>query len=115
MKIAVTATENSLDGMIDPRFGRCKYFIIVEVEGDKIKEYEGIKNPAATAMSGAGIQAAQIVASKNVNIVITGNVGPNAIRALSMAGIKIVSGVDRITVKDAVERYLKGELKETST
>ncbi|HDH45079.1 MAG TPA: dinitrogenase iron-molybdenum cofactor biosynthesis protein [Thermococcus sp.] len=114
MKIAVSAMADNMDAMVDARFGRCAYFVIVEVEGNKIKGYEVIKNPGVTAIGGAGIQAAQIVVGKGVDVVITGNVGPNAFRALSTAGIKIVAGVGGITVKDAIDRYLKGELKETS-
>lgn len=64
MKIVVSATGNSLDAMVAPVFGRCAYFIIVEAEGGEMKSYEGIENPGAKAMSGAGIQAAQIIANK---------------------------------------------------
>jgi predicted Fe-Mo cluster-binding NifX family protein len=32
MKIAVSAAGNTLDSLVDPRFGRCAYFIIADVE-----------------------------------------------------------------------------------
>ena len=113
MKIAVSATAEGLDAAIDVRFGRCAYFTIVEVEDSSIKGSESIKNPGVAAMRGAGIQAAQIVASKGVKVVITGNIGPNAFAALAQTGIKIVTGVFGVSVKEAVEKYLKGELQET--
>jgi predicted Fe-Mo cluster-binding NifX family protein len=47
-------------------------------------------------------------------VVLTGNVGPNAFQALSSAGIKIVTGASG-TVREVIERYKRGELKETST
>jgi predicted Fe-Mo cluster-binding NifX family protein len=47
-------------------------------------------------------------------VVITGNVGPNVFQALSAAGIKIVTGAYG-TVREAVEKYKKGELKGTSS
>lgn len=106
---------DNLDAMVDARFGRCAYFAIVEVEGKEIKDSEMIENLGVRAMGGAGIQAAQIIASKGVEVLISGNIGPNAFGVLSQAGIKIVTGVGGITVKDAVQRYLKGELKETKT
>jgi len=114
MKIAVSAMGNTLDSMVDPRFGRCAYFIIVDAEGDEIKNFEAIQNQGVNAMGGAGIQAAQLVANKGVEVVISGNMGPNSFGVLSQTKIKVITGIGGISVKDAVEKYIKGELKETS-
>ena len=112
MKIAISASGNSLDANVDPRFGRCAYFIIIETEGNEIKSHEFVSNQAIQTMRGAGIQAAQTVANKGAEVVITGNIGPNAFNVLSQTGIKVVTGVSG-KVKEVVEKYLKGELKET--
>jgi len=109
MKVCVSAVANSLDAQLDPRFGRCPYFVIVDSES---MHFEAIPNMASGVTGGAGIQAAQIIANKGVKVVITGNVGPNAFQALSAAGIKIVTGAFG-TVREAVEKYKKGELRET--
>jgi predicted Fe-Mo cluster-binding NifX family protein len=109
MKICVTATSNSLDAPVDPRFGRCPYFVIVD---SKTMQFEAIPNIASSATGGAGIQAAQTIANKGAGVLITGNVGPNAFQALSAAGIKIVTGASG-TVREVVEKYKKGELRET--
>ncbi|HDN83477.1 MAG TPA: dinitrogenase iron-molybdenum cofactor biosynthesis protein [Candidatus Altiarchaeales archaeon] len=114
MKIAVSSTGGSLDAMVDPRFGRCSYFVIVNVENNEIKDFEAVENPAAMAIGGAGIQAAQLVANKGVQAVITGNIGPNAFQVLSMAGIRIFHGFGT-TVKDAVNRFLRNELEEITS
>ena len=111
MKICVTATADGLDAQIDPRFGRCPYFVIVDSE---TMEFEAIPNIASGSVSGAGIQAAQTVASKGVKVLITGNVGPNAFQALSAGGIKVVTGAFG-NVREVVEKYKSGELKETSS
>jgi len=111
MKVAVSATEGNLDAQIDPRFGRCQYFVIVDTDS---MEYEAVSNASAMASGGAGIQAAQNVAKMGVEAVITGNVGPNAFQTLSASGIKIVTGASGI-VRDAVERFGKGELGETTS
>jgi len=74
--------------------------------------FEAVPNPASGAVGGAGIQAVQIIASKGAKVVITGNVGPNAFQALSAAGIKIITGAYG-TVREVVEKYRRGELKET--
>ncbi|RLI67419.1 hypothetical protein DRO91_10250, partial [Candidatus Heimdallarchaeota archaeon] len=106
-------TEGKLEAAVSPVFGRCRYFVIAEIEGNEIKGTEIIENPAATAATGAGIQAAQLVANKGVKVVITGHVGPNAISALKVAGIEVVL-VSGISVKDALDKYAKGELKPSS-
>jgi predicted Fe-Mo cluster-binding NifX family protein len=111
MRICVSASANSLDASVDPRFGRCPYFIIVDSE---TLQFEAVPNPASGAVGGAGIEAAQIIASKGAKVVITGNVGPNAFQALSAAGIKIITGAYG-TVREVVEKYRRGELKETSS
>jgi len=109
MKICVSAASNSLDSPIDPRFGRCPYFVIVDSEN---MQFEAVPNMASDATGGAGIQAAQTIASQGAEVLITGNVGPNAFQALSAAGIKIVTGVSG-TVREVVEKYKRGELRET--
>ena len=110
MKICVTASAESLESQVDPRFGRCQYFIIVNTD---TMTFEATSNVSAGAMSGAGIQAAQDVVKKSVQAVITGSVGPNAFQVLSSAGIKILTGAAG-TVREAVERFKKGQLQETT-
>ena len=111
MKICATSTGNSLDAQIDPRFGRCAYLVIVDSE---TMQFEAIPNIAAGAAGGAGIQAAQIIASKGVRLLLTGNVGPKAFQALAAAGIEIVTGAFG-TVLDSVERFKRGELRKTGS
>jgi predicted Fe-Mo cluster-binding NifX family protein len=109
MKVIVTATKDTLDGPVDPRFGRCQYFITVDT--DKL-EYTVMENSQKNAMGGAGVQAAQTVANAQVDAVITGSVGPNAFQTLNVAGVKIFTRANG-TVKDAVEAFKNGLLQET--
>jgi predicted Fe-Mo cluster-binding NifX family protein len=105
MKICITSQGNNLDSQVDPRFGRCQYFIIVDPE---TMEFEVIENPNTNAFGGAGTDSAQLIASKGAEIVLTGDVGPNASRALESAGIKVVTGITG-SVKDIIEKYKKGD------
>lgn len=109
MKICVTAQADNLEAQVDPRFGRCQYFIIVDTETNK---FEAIENSSISAMGGAGIQSGQLIASKGVKAVLTGNVGPNAFNTLQAADLDVIVGVSG-SVKEAVEKYKKGELKPT--
>ena len=111
LKIAVSAETESLDAQIDPRFGRCQCFVIVDSETMGV---EAIPNTSQSAASGAGIQAAQTIANKGVKLVITGRVGPNAYQVLAAAGIEIITGVYG-TVRDAVETFKSGQLRDTTT
>ena len=107
MKICVTSQGADLDAAVDPRFGRCQYFIIVDTDS---LEFEAIQNPNIDSMGGAGVQSGQFMANKDVKAVLTGNVGPNAFQTLKAAGIKVFIGASG-TVKEAVDKYKKGELK----
>ncbi len=110
-KICITSSGPTLDSMVDPRFGRCAYFIIADPE---TYAFEAVSNEAAMASGGAGIRAAQTVASKDVDAVLTGSVGPNAFPALQDAGIKILSGVSGM-VRTAIENYNKSGFQELTT
>jgi len=110
-KICVTSSGTTLDSMVDPRFGRCAYFIIADPE---TYDFEAVPNEAASFAGGAGIRAAQIVVAKNVEAILTGSVGPNAFPALQDAGVRILAGVSG-TVRSAIESYNKDVFQELTT
>lgn len=110
MKIAISSTGKGFDSQIDPRFGRCQYFIFIDPE---TMEFEASENEGLMASGGAGVQAAQFVGQKGVKALITGNLGPNAASALSAAGI-VVYLVSGGTVREAIEAYKSGSLREAS-
>ncbi|MBU1158422.1 MAG: NifB/NifX family molybdenum-iron cluster-binding protein [Candidatus Thermoplasmatota archaeon] len=103
--IAVSATGDSMESPLDPRFGRCSYFIVVEADGS----HRAVRNPGQDSASGAGTQAAQKVVDLGVKVVITGNLGPNAFMVLDGSGIAaFMKPVG--TVSAAIEAYRRGEL-----
>lgn len=111
MKICITSQGDSLDSQIDPRFGRCQYFIIVDPE---TLEYEAIGNTNVQATGGAGIQSGQLVVSKGVKAVLTGNVGPNAFQTLRAGGIDVIVNISG-SAREAAEKYKRGEVKPTQS
>lgn len=110
MKICVSSTGENLEADVDPRFGRCQFFLVIDTD---TMNFDSISNESVMASGGAGIQAAQTVAKTGADVVITGNIGPNAFQTLQAAGIKVITGVNGY-VKDIVEKFKNGELKETN-
>ena len=106
MNIAITATEPSLDANVDPRFGRCPYFLIVDTDS---MDFEAVENASVMLGGGAGIQSAQLMAEKGVQSVLTGNCGPNAYQTLAAAGIGVIIGCSGV-VADVVEQFKAGQL-----
>jgi predicted Fe-Mo cluster-binding NifX family protein len=112
MKICVTACASGLDAPMDPRFGRCPFFVVVDL--DSMSE-DSIPNSNATESSGAGIQAAQEIAKQGVSALITGNIGPNAMQTLSAAKIDVYQHQGGGSVRDVVKKFQSGELMKISS
>lgn len=111
MKIAITSSGTNLDAEVDPRFGRCPYFIIYDMDTDA---YESMMNEAGLQGGGAGIQAGQFMKDKGVDIVITGNMGPNASSVLNASNISFIVGVSG-TVNDVIKKFKAGEYQVTKS
>lgn len=109
MKVAVTSRGITLEDPVDPRFGRCANFVVVETDD---MTFEAVENSSASAGGGAGIQSAQLVCDNQASVVLTGNCGPNAFRTLETARIQVVVGASG-TVREAVEEYKAGRLSPT--
>ena len=108
MKIAITAEKGSLDAPLDPRFGRCSWFVILD--SNSPKDFTALENRAAAAGGGAGVQASQMIIDEEVRAVISGNFGPKAFDALSAAGISMCI-VEAQTVREAVDAFNNGKGK----
>jgi len=103
--------NGGLNSTLDPRFGRCSAFTFVTVEDGEIKEVKTVPNGAAGAMGGAGVQAAQAIGNNGATVVIIGALGPNASAALNSLQVDVYQAAgQQVTVKQAVEMYIKGEL-----
>ena len=111
MKICFSASGQDKESMLNPRFGRCPYFLIFD---DKSQKWVVVDNQAAAAFRGAGISAAQKVADLGCQVIVTGNMGPNAFNVMSASGVKIYLGDLEKSVADNLKIYKKGKLSELS-
>lgn len=109
MKVAVTSEGQTLDSMVDPRFGRAKYFLLVDTETGEFESVDNTQN--LNAAQGAGIQSGQNVANLGVAGIITGNVGPKAFRTLNAAEIKVFLCPEQMPVQAAMDQLKAGKLQ----
>ncbi len=108
-KIAISSEGPTLNDLLDPRFGRAGGFVIYDPQ---TKKTEYLNNGQAQNMNqGAGIQAAETVAKAGAKVLLTGYVGPKAFRALEAVGIKVGQDLEGLTVGQAIERYLSGQVE----
>jgi predicted Fe-Mo cluster-binding NifX family protein len=107
LKIAITSTGVDMEANVDPRFGRARYLILYDTEGDSFSALDN--SEGMNAAQGAGIQAGQNVANAGAEALITGNCGPKAFNVLSAAGVKVYIGANG-TVKEALDAYKAGTL-----
>lgn len=110
MKIAISSVGKEGQDLFDARFGRCEYFQIYDTESNEVKV---IENKGKTSGGGAGIAAAQQILDEKVDIVITGNLGPNAFLIIEKADIQTLRA-ESGTVLSVLEKYQKGELFDLS-
>lgn len=111
MRIAVTAQGEELSAPVDPRFGRAKFFVIVDTETGAFSAADNTQN--LNAAQGAGIQAGRNVVELGVKAVITGHVGPKAFTTLQAGGVAVYTGATG-TVADAAEQFKAGKLKQST-
>ena len=109
MRIAVSAdNKNGLDSVVSPHFGRCPYFVLVDLDDHDVKEVREVENPYYGHHQPGQVPA--LIDSMGANVMLTGGMGGRAIMFFEQFGIEGVTGAYG-TVRQSVERYLGGQLK----
>ena len=107
MKLAITSEGESLQSSVDPRFGRAKYFVVMDTETGAVVAVHNEVN--LDASQGAGIQAGKKIVELGVEALITGHVGPKAFATLQARNIKVYTSATG-TVADAIEQLKSGQM-----
>jgi len=110
MTIAISSMGRELSSMVDQRFGRARFFIVVDTETGDFTVHDNTQN--LNAMQGAGIQSAKNVADLGVGAVISGNMGPKAFSTLQAVGIDMYTGASG-TIQDAIDAFKAGTLQKS--
>jgi len=108
LKLVITTTGQSVDALMDRRFGRAGGFLVFDLETETATVIDNNQN--FQAAQGAGIQAAQQVVNTGAQALITGHCGPKAFHVLSTAGVAIYN-CDAETVAQAIDQYKSGQLQ----
>jgi predicted Fe-Mo cluster-binding NifX family protein len=109
MKIAIPASEKSIASQVNPRFGRCPFFLVFE---NNQGQFEVLDNSAGQAVRGAGISSAQMLVDNRVEAVIAANIGPNAENALKSANIKIYLADTSLSIEQVLKQFKENKLKQ---
>lgn len=108
MLIAITSQKEEQSSQVEKRFGRAPWFITFNTD---TKEYQSFQNPGTNQSSGAGVSAAQFIIDKKINIIISGDFGPNASRAFQAAKTEMrLFNENTLTVQDAIDQYQNNKL-----
>lgn len=108
MKIAISAEGKKIDSLIDLRFGRCEYFQIHDITTGEVKI---IENEGKKVGGGAGIAAAKQLVNENIDLIVTGNLGPNAFEIIEKAQVKAYK-CECVSINNALEKLQNKELIE---
>ena len=112
MLIAVTALEDSLQSVIDPRFGRAAYYMIINTATGEVTSHNN--SDGVGASNGAGTGAAQTLSEYGVEALYTGSVGPKAADVLQKANIRYYENITG-TVQNLLDQLKGGEISPEAT
>lgn len=113
MKIAITTEGRELNSHVSPVFGRSPHIMIINLEDDEVKEETVIENPARFE-KGAGNLAADFLVKQEVDVLISGEMGPIAFYILRNAGI-VVYKASALDVSKNLKLLNKGKLKKVTS
>ncbi|EFL49394.1 Dinitrogenase iron-molybdenum cofactor biosynthesis protein [Solidesulfovibrio fructosivorans JJ]] len=103
--IAISSEGPNMDDAVDSRFGRAAGFVLVGPDD----QATWLDNGASQAMAhGAGIETARRIAEAGAKVLLTGVVGPKAASTLKTVGVRVVEGMEGLTVRQAVDKYRAG-------
>ncbi|MCK8518600.1 NifB/NifX family molybdenum-iron cluster-binding protein [Methanoculleus sp. 7T] len=108
MTVCITARAAGTDAPAEQRFGRAPCFVFIDTETGKS---ESVENPFTGVAGGVAPRAVQVLSEHGATVLITGQIGGNAARALEAGGIKAYAYRGSGSVADALAAYTAGNLK----
>jgi predicted Fe-Mo cluster-binding NifX family protein len=110
MKVALaTDDDRGLEAVLSHHFGRCPYYVLVDIQDNKVREVKSVKNPAYESHGEAG-EVPGFIKSLGAHVIISGGMGPKAIGFFREFGIEAITGVSGM-VKSVIEAYIGGQIE----
>ncbi|MBT3582436.1 NifB/NifX family molybdenum-iron cluster-binding protein [Candidatus Woesearchaeota archaeon] len=107
MKIAFAAEGEGISASLAYHFGRCPYYVFVELESNNIKSTTTKKNPFFNKHEEGSVP--KFIAGEKAKIMITGGIGPKAIEWFDKLGIIVITAKPK-ELTAVLKDYLDGKL-----
>lgn len=109
VRIAVTSHGPDPGCDVDESFGRAYWFVVYDDVEDVWESFDNgsIRN----CSENVGVRATEFLVDQGVNVIITGEAGPRAFRALTSRGIKVFLQASG-TVDDMIRAWTAGQITE---
>lgn len=111
MRVAITSQGSDMTSAVDQRFGRARFFVVVDTGSERFSAHDNSQN--LDAVQGAGIQATEDVMNKGVDSVITGRVGSRAFTTLRAGDVEVFIGATG-SVENALEQFSADQLQRAN-
>jgi predicted Fe-Mo cluster-binding NifX family protein len=108
-RVAISAdNSNGLDSVVSPHFGRCPYYVLVDLDGRQVSQVNAVENPYYGHHQPG--QVPGFIQSQGADVMLAGGMGRRAIGFFQQYGIQAVTGATG-SVRHALEQYLGGTLQ----
>lgn len=105
------AEDNGLESRVHGHFGDSPYYMLIDVEGGKVIRWRVIENPGAKLDRRKGVETAHVLLDNEVDALAIAEIGDGAFRILRDGGVKIYRLRPNVEAKDAVKKFLEGEME----
>lgn len=109
MRIAVTSHGPDPSCDVDESFGRAYWFVVYDDVEDIWESFDN--GPIRNCSENVGVRATEFLVDQEVDVVITGEAGPRAFRALTLRGVKVCLQASG-TVEEMIRAWTAGQLTE---
>jgi len=106
-KIAVASHGDDLGDTLSPKGEPCTSFVLVDPQ---TMQYQVIRVEPAETIEQASVNAVRAAARSGATVVITPEIRPACCEALRALAITVTLADPEMTVREAMQKYLSGEL-----